>query len=171
MRLCEQQYQRWPWGRMAIDYEQLGQAAALFSHRRAPVNDVPSVWPPGPLWPVGWTAGAAAGTGSGSTGRLGFLCSRLAGDDCTQRGHRTARHRSVLTSTAPTPLRSSLFPAGRRQPRITRTSNVTTPIALTSTTSTPHRGSLFLAGRRPRLTMRTLSVMTPIVLILTACNR
>jgi|GEM_PF-1095849 len=48
LRLCERQYEAWPWPRVTIQYEQLGLAARLFSQTGSPVDDVPPIWPPGP---------------------------------------------------------------------------------------------------------------------------
>lgn len=47
-RQCEEQYEKWPWARLTIQYEQLGMAAALFSGQEPRVDDVPPIWPPGP---------------------------------------------------------------------------------------------------------------------------
>lgn len=48
LRLCERQYEAWPWSRVMIQYEQLGMAASLFSQNASPVDDVPPIFPPGP---------------------------------------------------------------------------------------------------------------------------
>ena len=48
LRMCERQYEAWPWSRVTIQYEQLGMAASLFSQKASPVDDVQPIWPPGP---------------------------------------------------------------------------------------------------------------------------
>lgn len=48
LRLCERQYEAWPWSKATLQYEQLGTAASLFSQKASPVDDVPPIWPPGP---------------------------------------------------------------------------------------------------------------------------
>jgi hypothetical protein len=44
--MCLQQYERWPWGKLTIEYEKLGAAAKLFRHDRAPGEPQPAIFPP-----------------------------------------------------------------------------------------------------------------------------
>ncbi|MBI1314108.1 glycosyltransferase [bacterium] len=67
LRLCERQYEKWPFARLTIQYEQLATAASLFSQKGSLADDLPPVWPPGPL---GSTA-AEAGSSTYRAGRNG----------------------------------------------------------------------------------------------------
>ena len=49
IRLCERQYEKWPFARLIVQYEQLATAASLFSQKTPIEEELPPVWPPGPL--------------------------------------------------------------------------------------------------------------------------
>lgn len=92
LRLCERQYESWPFARLTVQYEQLATAASLFSQKSSLADDLPPVWPPGPLGSIALSSAASAPR-SGENGRdASFSPVKTAAQQALET-HETRQHR------------------------------------------------------------------------------